>query len=448
MRANQFNEEGGEKRGKAGLQVARSQCVWMKAGIVNFRICDNEYDCIHCPFDRAMRAAMDAQPPHKTNGYRRGWAERMRRTYAGRQKPCRYSLSGETGAPDICARDYQCDDCPVEMELGYEPVQEMIEAARDAGMTALDEISEENRVEESEPFIGFQVVGNECVWMKAGIVNFKDCDNQYDCYHCEFDRNMREAMEEKHSRIEGRNAPGQERSPIGPIESSCIHALAGRKDAPQKCEKKYQCFRCTFHQSISARRPVQQKLPGTPRCIRAGGYSMAEGYYFHFGHTWVQVVHGECVRVGMDDFIGKILGEPDGLNLPEPGMSVQQAQIGWSLSCEGRQATVLSPLTGRVLVVNRSALESPEVVREDPYGGGWLFQLEPSFLKLETQGLFYGEEGFHWMEHETRKLLELLGPDYGNLASTGGQPVHDVAKHFPEVPWDKLVTVFLRTAWV
>ncbi|MBW1681678.1 MAG: glycine cleavage system protein H [Deltaproteobacteria bacterium] len=175
---------------------------------------------------------------------------------------------------------------------------------------------------------------------------------------------------------------------------------------------------------------------------------MAEGYYFHFGHTWVQVVHGECVRVGMDDFIGKILGEPDGLNLPEPGMSVQQAQIGWSLSCEGRQATVLSPLTGRVLVVNRSALESPEVVREDPYGGGWLFQLEPSFLKLETQGLFYGEEGFHWMEHETRKLLDLLGPDYGNLASTGGQPVHDVAKHFPQVPWDKLVTVFLRTAWV
>ncbi|MBW1923886.1 MAG: glycine cleavage system protein H [Deltaproteobacteria bacterium] len=449
MKTTQWNHEAKEKRAQSKMQSPDARCVWMKAGIVNFRMCDHDFDCLNCPFDRSMRAAMDAQTPLAASGPQRGWAQEMRSATAGRRKPCVYFLAGDKGAPEDCARDYQCDDCLVEMELGYKRVQDLIVETKRAGNAASVHTLPEGRlVENRGGVMGFQVVGNECVWMKAGIVNFKDCDNQYDCYHCEFDRNMREAMEEKHSRIEGRNAPGQERSPIGPIESSCIHALAGRKDAPQKCEKKYQCFRCTFHQSISARRPVQQKLPGTPRCIRAGGYSMAEGYYFHFGHTWVQVVHGECVRVGMDDFIGKILGEPDGLNLPEPGMSVQQAQIGWSLSCEGRQATVLSPLTGRVLVVNRSALESPEVVREDPYGRGWLFQLEPSFLKLETQGLFYGEEGFHWMEHETRKLLELLGPDYGNLASTGGQPVHDVAKHFPQVPWDKLVTVFLRTAWV
>ena len=41
-----------------GFQVVEDECIWMKAGVVNFRVCDNAYDCNSCPFDKGIRRAM------------------------------------------------------------------------------------------------------------------------------------------------------------------------------------------------------------------------------------------------------------------------------------------------------------------------------------------------------------------------------------------------------
>ena len=32
-------------------------CVWMKAKVVNFKLCDRDYDCADCFFDKGMRVA-------------------------------------------------------------------------------------------------------------------------------------------------------------------------------------------------------------------------------------------------------------------------------------------------------------------------------------------------------------------------------------------------------
>ena len=42
------------------FEVAEDECIWMKAGVVNFRLCDNAYDCNSCGFDKAMQKAMNA----------------------------------------------------------------------------------------------------------------------------------------------------------------------------------------------------------------------------------------------------------------------------------------------------------------------------------------------------------------------------------------------------
>ena len=38
-------------------QVTEDECIWMKAGVVNFRLCDSGYDCNNCAFDKAMEKA-------------------------------------------------------------------------------------------------------------------------------------------------------------------------------------------------------------------------------------------------------------------------------------------------------------------------------------------------------------------------------------------------------
>jgi glycine cleavage system H lipoate-binding protein/uncharacterized CHY-type Zn-finger protein len=423
-----------ETRGMAGLNVIEKQCVWMKAGIINFRICENNYDCFHCSFDKAMRAAMDAQSPASGEKRPAGWAEKMRQKHPGAEKPCVYYLSGRIGPPGNCPRDYQCDDCPVEIELGYRSMQRSIEAARYAG-----------EMEKIQRVSGFQVVENECVWMKAGIVSFRLCDNDYDCYNCEFDRSMRQAMKEKSTEQQQASEMPAEAPEIGVAANPCIYNLLGQKDAPVECSRAYECYRCPVHRALSMAVEIKPAPMKQPNCKTVSGFKIADGYYYHFGHTWIHIVHGECVRVGVDEFVEKIFGAADILDLPQPGALLKQAKVGCVLSKADKRAPVLSPLTGRVIAVNQKAIKDPATVSRDPYHDGWLFQLEPSFLKLETQGLYSERQSFEWMERETERLFKLLGPSYEKLAATGGKIVSDLAGQFPETGWDALVRTFLRT---
>jgi glycine cleavage system H lipoate-binding protein len=434
MLEKRSNRKGSKTKGMAGLNVIEKQCVWMKAGVINFRICENDYDCLHCSFDRSMRAAMDAQAPTTGVGRPAGWAEKMRKDHTGREKPCVYYLIGRIGPPGNCPRDYQCDDCPVELELGYRPMQRSVEAARYAGeMERFDRAS------------GFQVVENECVWMKAGIVSFRLCDNDYDCYNCDFDLSMRQAMEEKSAAGPEALESAAEAHEIGIAAVPCIYHLIGENDAPVECDRSYECFRCPVHRSLSKGVDIKPAPMAQPHCSTVAGYKIAEDYYYHFGHSWVHIVHGECVRVGVDGFVGKVFGAADILDIPQPGTALKQAHLGCMLTRDGRQAPVLSPLSGKILAVNQKVVRDPEIVCEDPYHEGWLFQMEPSFLKLETQGLYADQNSFRWMERENQQLLKLLGPSYERLAATGGEVVSDLIGHFPEIGWDALVRTFLRT---
>ena len=175
------------------------------------------------------------------------------------------------------------------------------------------------------------------------------------------------------------------------------------------------------------------------------GYRLADGYYYHAGHSWAHPEKGGRVKIGLDDFIVKVLGLPRHLRLPSRGSTVRQDHIGWIWTRNGQQARVLCPITGKVFALNPKVAEDPEIILEDPYEEGWLFILEPSVPRLDLRRLYYGERTDHWMEGENKKLSELFGPDYERLAATGGEPITDLFGHFPEIGWDNLVKTFLHT---
>ncbi len=43
----------------------KKHCVWMEAGVIDYKICDNNYDCNTCKFDRSMKQTADSKsrPP-------------------------------------------------------------------------------------------------------------------------------------------------------------------------------------------------------------------------------------------------------------------------------------------------------------------------------------------------------------------------------------------------
>lgn len=104
------------------VNLAQSvECVWMRAAFVNFHLCDNYRDCAGCDFDRSMRNFMDNQIPSNKRQQEPGWRKEMRAKYLGRVKPCTHSLTGRLQAFTRCRRDYDCDDCPVDLGLEYCP---------------------------------------------------------------------------------------------------------------------------------------------------------------------------------------------------------------------------------------------------------------------------------------------------------------------------------------
>lgn len=289
-------------------------------------------------------------------------------------------------------------------------------------------------------------VRQECIWMKARIINFRLCDNEGDCDHCEFDLNMRRAMGDK-VRL-GRRATTPEwtdqiNETFKAAARPCIYAILGQVGVPEECKENYECFHCTVYENRSAKAKHESFFE--PRYGRVSGYKLADDYYYHFGHLWVHMEKGGQVRVGMDDFVAKVFGKAKELRLPVVGASLKQGEVGAVMIRNSHQAPMQSPLSGEVVAVNSKAIENPVLCHQDPYNRGWLFLLDPYYLKDELKALYFGQESSEWMERENRLLLESLGPEYERLAATGGEPTEDLFGSFPEMGWDSLVRILLRT---
>lgn len=293
---------------------------------------------------------------------------------------------------------------------------------------------------------GFDVLEDACIWMKAGVINFRTCDNNFDCSSCPFDKGMRKAMGIQESGDTESVAPKwvehlQEKY-FG-SERPCRHVLTGRIDAPKICAMNYECYHCSFDQMLDDMDISEELDP--PRYSLASGYKVAEGYYYHMGHSWSRFEHGGRVRVGGDDFLVKVFGSAKAISLPPLGEKLKQNHVGWTFTRNGHEAAVLSPATGTVLALNHKVLQHPEIAHEDPYNEGWLLIMEPVMPKRNLKGLYYGRESMQWMENESRKLLELMGHEYKDLAATGAEPISDVYGSLPDIGWDVLVREFLGT---
>lgn len=293
---------------------------------------------------------------------------------------------------------------------------------------------------------GFYLSEDKCVWMRAGIINLKLCDYDYDCYNCPFDLAMRNAMDDKTVPVGKEMKQNwakhvKERYKIA--TTPCIHFLSERIEAPEECSINYECRHCTVHQMLD--KESQSKITDKPEYTNVSGYTMMDDYYYHFGHSWVNVEEFRRVRIGMDDFISKILGPADAVNLPPVGTSMKRGEIGCILTRNDKKAPMQSPMSGTVYAVNDKVKKNPELAHDDPYHDGWLYMLDAENIKPELAGLYSDKECFQWMEKESQNLYTLMGPRYEQLAATGGEPIDDVFGNFPEIKWDRLVRTFLRT---
>ena len=92
-------------------------------------------------------------------------------------------------------------------------------------------------------------------------------------------------------------------------------------------------------------------------------------------HEWVRLT-GSVARIGITDFAQDSLGDVVFVQLPDVGLDVVAGASVSEIESTKSVSDVYVPVTGVIAAVNDALAERPELVNQDPYGTGWMFELE------------------------------------------------------------------------
>ena len=94
-------------------------------------------------------------------------------------------------------------------------------------------------------------------------------------------------------------------------------------------------------------------------------------------HEWVRV-EGSRVRIGITDYAQDALGDVVFVQVPEAGAAVTAGATISEVESTKSVSEIYAPVTGSVAAVNADLGDAPERLNDDPYGEGWICELEVS----------------------------------------------------------------------
>ena len=291
----------------------------------------------------------------------------------------------------------------------------------------------------------------KCVWMEAGVVSYKLCDNNFDCPTCSYDHGMQDKVARHKAAAVLKPVPVapdkfnetwvEKMMQLPANRRKCRYMITGEVGR-KICPSAYECGTCSFDQMMQER--LQAEILPVHARTQESGFELAEDFYYHEGHTWAKPEYGGRVRVGLDDFAQKLIGKVGRIELPNIGQEVKQGEVGFQVRRNGDAAKVLSPMDGIVAHVNYKLQNQPDLANESPYEKGWLFTIEPTRLRKNLKELYYGQEARNFIHEEREKLFAMANEDF-RMAADGGVSVEDISQELERKNWAKFIKTFLKT---
>ena len=94
-------------------------------------------------------------------------------------------------------------------------------------------------------------------------------------------------------------------------------------------------------------------------------------------HEWV-LDQGKSVRIGITDYAQAALGDIVYIQLPKVGDEVVEGKVCGEVESTKSVSEIFSPVSGRVIAINSNLDSVPESINSDPYGAGWIAEIEVS----------------------------------------------------------------------
>lgn len=228
----------------------------------------------------------------------------------------------------------------------------------------------------------------KCRYMMMGVVDYKLCSKNYECYHCEIDQRMEETY--------------------------------------------------GMHPAFAVKLAEQKKLQ------KIGEFYLDPNLYYFQGHTWVKMLNGR-VRIGIDDFAQRILGRNLIVKLPSRDLHIKKKDFAFEVIVSDKKAEILAPLSGKITDVNFDIEINPHLVKREPFGRGWLFDMEPDDLSSDIKGLLKKFDAVNWLRNDAVRLDNLTMPKYSSIIADGGYILADLPGILNEEEWKTLTKEFFLT---
>jgi glycine cleavage system H protein len=95
-------------------------------------------------------------------------------------------------------------------------------------------------------------------------------------------------------------------------------------------------------------------------------------------HEWVRRSGDDTARVGITDFAQSALGDVVFVQLPDVGADLTAGDSFGEVESTKSVSDLYAPVSGKVTAVNGDLEANPELVNSDPYGAGWLLDIQVS----------------------------------------------------------------------
>ena len=102
-------------------------------------------------------------------------------------------------------------------------------------------------------------------------------------------------------------------------------------------------------------------------------------------HEWVQELSSTKYRIGITDFAQAALGDIVYIQLPKVGSDVVADKVCGEVESTKSVSEIYAPISGKIVLVNEKLEATPEVINSDPYGAGWIAEIEIATATLENQ---------------------------------------------------------------
>ena len=181
---------------------------------------------------------------------------------------------------------------------------------------------------------------------------------------------------------------------------------------------------------------------------RAPGFP--PGYFFTPGHIWLNLRPSGKVQLGMDELIGRLIGEADKIEFKKPGERINKGELLVSLIQGDKTINVTSPVDGTIEQSNFELEDNPAELAENPYTKGWFYLVKPTNLGDNLKNFAVAEQTKTWWSKELNRLREFVQSHVpqpalaGLTLPDGGLPLDGLMTHFDQKAVEELEAQFLN----